>query len=77
MLLALEITLLVLAVALVACVLAQSSKDKSLSGSIAGGAETFFGKTKGKAIDKILNKVTIVLASLFGILSLVTYLLIA
>ncbi|MBQ7727251.1 MAG: preprotein translocase subunit SecG [Clostridia bacterium] len=77
MLLALEISLLVMGVALVVCVLAQSAKEKGLSGSIAGGAETFFGKTKGKTMDRILNKLTIVLASVFGILSLITYLIIA
>ena len=42
----LGIILLVLAVALVALVLFQSGKDKKLSGTIAGGAETFFGKSK-------------------------------
>ena len=34
----------VLAVILVAVVLLQSSKSTGLSGSVGGGAETFFGK---------------------------------
>lgn len=54
--------LLVLAIALVVIVLMQSGKDKGLSGTIAGGAETFFGKNKGSTVDKILSKITIVLA---------------
>ena len=73
--LALEISLLVVGVLLTASILSQSGKDKNLSGSIAGGAETFLGKAKGKALDKFLNKANIVLSSVFGILALVTYLL--
>ena len=42
---ALGIVICVLALVLVACVLLQSGKDKRLSGTIAGAAETFFGKT--------------------------------
>ena len=45
-------------------ILFQSAKDKHLSGAIAGGAETFFGKTKGTAIDKLLGKLTIVVSIL-------------
>jgi len=33
-----------------------------MSGSIAGGAETFFGKNKGRTIDAILGKYTAVAA---------------
>lgn len=40
------ILLLIMAVFLVVAVLMQSSKDHRLSGTIAGGAETFFGKQK-------------------------------
>ena len=39
------IALLLMAIFLVAAILMQSGKDKRLSGTIAGGAETFFGKT--------------------------------
>ena len=38
---------LIVAIALIAIVLMQSGKSAGLSGSIAGGAETFFGKNKG------------------------------
>ena len=54
--------LIALAVALVALVLMQSGKDKGLSGAIAGGAETFFGKNKGSALDKILSRLTIIIS---------------
>ena len=71
------IALLLLTVVLVTSVLMQSGKDKKLSGSIAGGAETFFGKTKGKKADKILSKVTTVLSFVFGILMIVLYIFLA
>lgn len=60
---------LIIAFGLVAVVLFQSSKARGLSGSIAGGAETFFGKNKGKTIDGLLAKITVVLAILFVITS--------
>jgi len=58
------IVLLVFAVFLVIAVLLQQGKSHNL-GTIAGGAETFFGKEKGKTIDKILSTVTSVVAVIF------------
>jgi len=69
----LGIVLIVLAVVLVVCVLLQSGKDKKLSGAIAGGADTYFGKTKGKARDKIFSRITTILAIVFAILAVVAY----
>lgn len=65
MMLALTITHVVLSVILVVAVLMQHGKQQGLSGAIAGGAETFFGKNKGKTIDAVLRKVTGVVAVLF------------
>ena len=73
--LVLGIWLLVVAVALVLLVLFQSGKDKKLSGTIAGGAETFFGKTKAASYDKVLSVVTSVVAVVFAVLVLTMYLL--
>lgn len=56
--------LIALALALTVMVLFQSAKDTRLSGTIAGGAETFFGKNKGKSIDKLLSKLTVVVSAL-------------
>ena len=67
--LALGIALIVLSVALTVMVLFQSSKDTHLSGTIAGGAETFFGKTKGSSIDKLLSKLTVVVSILVVVLT--------
>ena len=64
------IVLLVLAVALVVLVLFQSGKDKRLSGTIAGGAETFFGKSKAADANKALSVVTTVVAIVFAVVVL-------
>lgn len=61
---------LIVAIALIAIVLMQSGKSAGLSGSIAGGAETFFGKNKGKTIDAILSKIIAAAAIVFLITSL-------
>ena len=58
-------------IALIAIVLLQSGKSAGLSGSIGGGAETFFGKNKGRTVDAMLGKWTSVVAILFIVTSLV------
>lgn len=60
---------ILIAFSLMVTVLFQSGKSQGLSGSIAGGAETFFGKNKGKTMDGVLAKITVVLAILFVITS--------
>ena len=67
------IVLLVAAVFLIASILLQSSKSHKLPGTISGGAETFFGKTKGKTIDRVLSKFTAVVAVIFCILVVVLF----
>ena len=74
---ALGIVIIVLAVILIACVLAQSGKDKSLSGSIAGSAESFFMKGKTQTKDKILSRVTTILSFVFVILTVILYIIVA
>ena len=69
--------LIAMALFLTVVVLMQTGKDKRLSGSIAGGSDTYFGKSKGRSWDKILARVTTVVAILFAILTVVTYVLIA
>ena len=55
----------ILSIILIAVVLFQSGKQAGLSGSIAGGAETFFGKNKARTLDGILGKLTAIVAVLF------------
>ena len=63
-------------VSLIVIVLFQSAKQAGLSGAIAGGAETFFGKNKGRTIDAMLSKWTAVAAVGFLITSIVLQILI-
>lgn len=60
---------IIISLFLIVVVLLQSGKTAGLSGSIAGGAESFFGKNKGRTIDGILSKWTSVVAVLFIITS--------
>ena len=72
---ALMIALLVCGVFLVVAVLMQHGKSHGLSGTIAGGAETFFGKDKGGKIDKLLARLTTVVGIVFVLLVLLVYLM--
>lgn len=66
-----QILHIIIAIVLVVVVLFQSGKQAGLSGSIAGGSETFFGKNKGRTIDAILEKWTSIVAILFLVTSIV------
>ena len=67
------IILIVSAVFLVIAVLFQSGKDHNLSGTITGGAESFFGKSKGKTIDRVLNRATAIVGVIFAVLVILCY----
>lgn len=71
MMIALTIIHVIISIALILVVLLQHGKQQGLSGAIAGGAETFFGKNKGRTIDAMLRKFTAVIAILFIISSIV------
>jgi preprotein translocase subunit SecG len=71
----LGILLIISSVLIVIVVLLQESKTAGLSGAIAGGAETFFGKNKGRTIEQKLVKVTKYIAIFFFVLALATTLL--
>ena len=58
---------------LITVVLLQSGKRQGLSGAIGGGAETFFGKNKGATVDKVLSKVTSVVAVVFCLIVVAMY----
>ena len=69
--LAFGIILLVAAVFLVVAVLMQHGKSHGLSGTISGGAETFFGKNRARSMDAKLEKATIGSAGVFLVLTFV------
>ncbi len=73
--LALGIILLVCALFLVLAVISQSGKSHGLSGTIAGTAETFFGKDKGTRIDRLLGKLTAICSIVFVVAVLLVYIL--
>ncbi len=72
----LGIVLIITSLALVAMVLLQEGRQQGLSGAIAGGADTFLGKSKGKTVEQKLVKITKILAIVFFILSLVSTLVV-
>ena len=49
------IILLALSALMIGLVLSQPGKDKKLSGAIAGGSDTYFGKGKSNRADKVLS----------------------
>ena len=65
-----NILLVLSSLVLIVVVLLQPSKSAGLSGSIAGGAETFFGKNKAKSMEGKLLKVTRVAAGAVFVLAL-------
>ena len=60
--LVIELVLILFSLFMIAVVLLQSGKSAGLSGDIAGGAETFLGKTKAKSYEGKLKKLTKVAA---------------
>ncbi len=71
------ISLIVMAVFLLIAVLMQSGKDKRLSGSIAGGSDTYYGQNKGKSRDKIVARLTLIVAIVFSVLVIAMYIIIS
>ena len=65
--------LLVMGAFLIVAVLMQHGKDRGLSGTIAGGAETFFGKDKGTRIDRMLGRLTTIVGIIFVVIVIVVY----
>ncbi|MGI6084895.1 MAG: preprotein translocase subunit SecG [Acetivibrionales bacterium] len=66
-----NIIYLLICLVIIAVVLLQAGRSAGISGSIAGGAETFFGKNKGRAYDQLLSKYTGWIAILFVIVSII------
>ncbi len=64
------IVLIVLSIAITALVLLQEGNSQGLSGTIAGGAETFFGKNKGRTMEAKLVKLTKIVGIGFFVIAL-------
>lgn len=68
--------LVVLAIAITVLVLLQNSKKTGLTSVVGGGSDTFAAKNKLGMKDKKLSKITTVLAIVFAVVALVSYLLV-
>ena len=65
--------LLLAAVFIIIAVLFQKSADEGLSGAIAGGNETYFGKDKSKHTDKLWFKWTLIASLVFALAVVLVY----
>lgn len=66
----LTIVFIIICIALVAIVLLQEGKSAGL-GAIAGGAESYWGKNKGRSMEGTLVKVTKYLVAAFIVLAVI------
>jgi preprotein translocase subunit SecG len=66
-----RILLIIASLVLIGSILLQSGKSAGISGEIAGGAESIWGKNKGRSFEGKLEKTTTVSAIIFVIASLV------
>ncbi len=67
---ALEILFIIVCIALTVIILMQEGKSAGL-GAIAGAADTYWGKNKGRSMEGMLVKLTRVLVVLFIVISAV------
>lgn len=72
----LAILVIVVSVIIIVLVALQESKQKGLSGAIAGAADSFFGKNKGRTMEAQLAKFTKIAGSVFFVLALVSALIV-
>ena len=72
----LAIVIILVSIVIIGLVMLQESKQQGLSGAIAGAAESFFGKNKGKTAEAKLVLFTKIAGSIFFVLALVASLLV-
>ena len=66
----LTVVFVLVSIALVVLVLMQEGKSEGL-GAIAGAAETYWGKNKGRSMEGTLVKLTKILAAAFILLAVI------
>lgn len=67
--------LILVSLVITVVVLMQEGRSQNLSGAIAGGADTFLGKSKGKTVEAKLERITKWLIAAFFIVVLVAFLI--
>lgn len=65
--------LLLSAVFIVIAVTMQKSNDEGLSGTIAGGSDTYYGKDKSANKEKLIGKWTLIVTIVFALAVLIVY----
>lgn len=60
---------------LIITILLQESPSQGVSGTISGGAETFFGSKKGHGMQSTLNRITGVVSVVFVVIAVALNLL--
>lgn len=66
-----RIFLIIASLTLIASILLQPGKQAGMSGEIAGGAESIWGKNKGRSYEAKLEKATAISAIVFLVASLI------
>ena len=66
----LTIVFIIISIVITVIILMQEGKNAGL-GAIAGAADTYWGKNKGRSMEGALSKITVVLAVLFVVISIV------
>jgi preprotein translocase subunit SecG len=66
-----RIFLIIASLILIASILLQSGKSAGMSGEITGGAESIWGKNKGRSYEGKLEKATAAAAIIFVVASLI------
>ena len=67
--------LLASALFIIIAVICQKSADEGLSGTIAGGNETFYGKEKSQTTDKLWFRLTLIVSIVFVVAVLLAYII--
>ena len=67
------ILLLACALFIVVSVTIQKSSEDRLSGTIAGGSETYYGKDKSMKKGRLLSKWTLIIVAVFAVAVVVAY----
>jgi len=71
----LSILLIITSLAVIVIIMMQKSREGGLSGAIAGGSDTFFGKNKGRTLEARLARITRYVAIVFFVLAIASTLL--
>lgn len=66
--------LIIASIIITVVVLMQEGRSQNLSGAIAGGAEAFLGKSKGRSIEEKLERITKWLIVVFFVVVLAAFL---